>query len=229
MASAASITNVQFSNNQTTTSCTAGETVNMTFRVNVPSGEVVELGQVDVLGDNIAPALPSILGGDLGLQEGPNDVQMSVICPQNTGYYSVQFNTAGIYGGQRAVTMSDGVTSSATFSNAIRVTATGTTSGSTTVGSNDAISQLQAMVAALIAKLNPTPATPVTSTKCAALAEHMGGAMFGVKNQANVTLQGYLLGEGASIPALAAGASFGFWGPQTQAALVAFKAANGCN
>lgn len=223
-----SISNIKFDNNQTTTSCTAGQTVNVTFRVNVPSGEVAELGQVDVIGDSLAPALPTSLGGDLGLQEGANDVQMSVVCPQNTGYYTIEFRTAGIFGGQRAVNITDGVTSVGSFGGALRVVSDSSSTSTTGSSSND----IAAIVAAILAKLgitgSTTPATPVVSALCVQLANSMVGAQMNVSNSANVALQGFLLYQHQSIPALAAGASFGFWGPQTNAALLNFKAQNNC-
>lgn len=98
-----------------------------------------------------------------------------------------------------------------------------------TSGSEDKLSQILSSLAALIAKLTPTvPVTPAPSTKCATLQTKMVGTQMYVYNQANVQLQGYLLSEGQSIPALTAGASFGYYGPQTAAALASFKAQNQC-
>ncbi len=229
------ISNIKFDNGQTQMSCTAGQSVNVTFRVVVPAGEVAELGQVDVLGDNLAPALPFALGGNLGLQEGATDVSTSVTCPQNTGYYTVEFRTAGIFGGQTSVAITDGVTSIGSFTNALRVTASNSTStsGSEVPAWQQAISALTAQMNALIASMtHPVPPAPVPvppSGACAQLASAMSGAMMGVNNSANITLQGFLLYQHMSIPALAQGASFGFWGPQTNAALMQFKAQNACN
>lgn len=224
---ASNISNIKFDNGQVQTSCTAGQVVNVTFRVIVPAGEVAELGQVDVIGDTLAPALPTSLGGELGLQEGAHDVTASVTCPQNTGYYNVEYRTAGIFLGQRAIAITDGVVSVNSFGNALRVVDTNT--GSTVGGSDNTPSWLAALMAA-IANLAPkTPPTPTTSASCTAYAAANAGTMMNVKNDANVRLQGFLLSQGASIPALAAGASFGFFGPQTQSAVSWFQAANHCN
>ncbi len=73
-----------------------------------------------------------------------------------------------------------------------------------------------------------TPTTPTASVKCAAVNAKLLGTVDNTYNNANVMLQGYLLSEGMSIPALAAGASFGYKGPQTNAALSQFKSANQC-
>ncbi len=72
-----------------------------------------------------------------------------------------------------------------------------------------------------------TPA-PTVNPKCAALTSHMNGAMYGATSNSNAVLQGYLLGEGASIPALKAGAAFGFYGAQTANAVNWYKMANNC-
>lgn len=229
------ISNIQFDNGQTTTSCTPGQTVNMTIRVTVPANEVAELGQVDVVADNLAPALPVQLGSDLGLQEGAHDVQATVTCPQNTGYYTVEYRTAGIYGGQRAVNITDGMTSFGSFSNALRVTSsdTGSSTGGTTPGTwQDAIAALNAQLAALIASIThpttPTPA-PTTSAVCTAYAQASVGTTPNVYSDPNSRLQGFLISQGASIPALKAGASFGFYGNQTTAAVGWFNSINHCN
>lgn len=88
-------------------------------------------------------------------------------------------------------------------------------------------SWLKALLAALgVGGSNPP--TPAPSTKCAAVNAKLVGTVDNTYNQANVQLQGYLLSEGMSIPALAAGASFGYKGPQTNAALAQFKAQNQC-
>lgn len=229
-----SISNVRFDNNQTQTSCTPGQTVNVTFRVTVPAGEVAELGQVDVIGDNLAPALPISLGDDLGLQEGPHDVTANVTCPQNSGYYAVQYQTAGIYGGLRSTTMTDGVVSTGTFGNAIRVgsVSTDTTSSGSVPAWQSAIDAINATLAKLTAAIaagtsgsttTPAPATGV----CADLAQY-SNLYQGSTGQSVIQLQGLLLSKGASIPALAAGASFGFFGPQTAAALMSVKGNNHC-
>lgn len=75
----------------------------------------------------------------------------------------------------------------------------------------------------------PTPApAPVVNTLCSQLASTMSGTQVNVYNSANIALQGFLLYQKESIPWLAQGASFGYFGPQTQAALSHFKSVNGC-
>lgn len=84
--------------------------------------------------------------------------------------------------------------------------------------------------AALLAKVGGTGnGSGNGSGECSDLVAKMTGAQYGVYNSQNVKLQGFLLSEGMSIPALSAGASFGFYGPQTAAAISAYKSAHGCN
>lgn len=104
----------------------------------------------------------------------------------------------------------------------------GNTGNANQVGS---IAWFQAQIAAIAAQIAAlkNPPTPAPSTgACAELASAMVGAQMGVYNSANISFQGFLLFKHQQIPALAAGASFGFWGPQTQAALTAFKTQNSC-
>lgn len=74
----------------------------------------------------------------------------------------------------------------------------------------------------------PTPA-PTVSAVCTAYAQANVGTMPNTYSQANTRLQGFLLSQNASIPALAAGASFGFYGPQTSAAVAWFNSINHCS
>ncbi len=100
----------------------------------------------------------------------------------------------------------------------------------------DALTQQIANLTAIVTGLvhsQPTPPTGGTgsnnSANCTTLNGFLANAQAGMRSQANVALQGFLLSKGASIPALAAGASFGYFGPQTSSAVNAFQMANGCN
>lgn len=229
------ISNIKFDNGQTTFSCTAGESVNVTFRVVVPAGEVAEIGQTDVISDSLAPSLPFQLGGELGLQEGPNDVSTSVTCPQNTGYYTVELRTAGIFGGLKAIAITDGVTSLGSFSNALRVVASASGSSSTGSTGSSALDQLSAAVAALAAQVNAllhpvTPPAPTGDAKCVAIQPFLS-APGGTYSAAGVQLQSSLLLDNPyAIPALKPGSSvpMGFRGPQTEAALSQYLALHHC-
>lgn len=228
---AATFTNVQFNNGDVTVSGNGGSTVNAEFRVVIPSGQVVEYIQTDVLGDNLAPVDVSV-GGTLGLQEGTHEVTIPVVLPPNTGTYSLSVQGAGIYGGIRAISGNDNVVGNATFNNAIRVTADGNsnTGGSTNATPSWFTAWLNGPFAALLTQIGGGGSgSGNDTTECQDLTTKMIGAQYGVYNAQNVKLQGFLLSEGMSIPALSAGASFGFYGPQTAAAISAYKSANGCN
>lgn len=230
---AATFSNVQFQNGDVTISGTGGSTVSATFHVVIPANQVVENIQTDVIGDNLAPVCVSV-GGDLGLQEGTRDVTVQVKLPPNTGTYTLEVKGAGIYGGIRSIDCNDNVVGTASFGGALRtVDSTGSTSGGSTSGSGAfGFSSFADFVAALKASLGLGGATTppaTTSAVCAAYAKANAGTQANVYNDANVRLQGFLLSEGASIPALKAGASFGFYGNQTTAAVGWFNSINHCN
>ncbi len=73
---------------------------------------------------------------------------------------------------------------------------------------------------------NPTPST---SAVCVAYNQANMGTMPNSYSPSNVKLQGFLLSQGASIPALEQGAAFGFYGNQTTAAVGWFNSLNHCN
>lgn len=217
VASAASITNIKFDNGQTTTQCTAGQSVNAVVRLVVPVGEVAEIGQTDVIGDALSPSLPFNLGGQNGLEEGAHDVNVSFPCPPNTGTYTVEIRTAGIFGGQRAVVITDGVTTVASFGGALRVV--GTSSGSSSVGVSE-IAALQAQIAELlklIEKLQNPPA-PTKPAYCTSYATAAAGGTF--------SLQMWLVQNNFMTQA-AMNTGPGIYGPKTtaanQAAMLACK------
>lgn len=235
LASAATFSNVEFQNGQTTVEGTGGSNVTATFRVVVGVNEVVEQIQTDVIGDGLAPVCTSV-GGTLGLEQGTHNVSIQVKLPPNTGTHNLDVQGSGIYGAFRADDCVGDVVGSASFAGALRVVATG--SGNTGSSTSD----LQSLIADLVKQVSclstggtwatgvctPKPTAPAPSTKCAAVNAKLIGTVDNSYNSANVMLQGYLLSEGMSIPALAAGASFGYKGPQTNAALAQFKAMNQC-
>ena len=228
---AVTIPSVQFSNSQATIDCNGGSTVNATFyNVDVGSGEVIEYVRTQVGSE---PFVDTSVGGTLGLQEASHDITASVKCPPNTGTYTLAVQTAGTFGGMRSINGGDNVNGGTSFGGAIRVVANASTPTPSTPSWFD---QIMALITGLEAKITAltnqppvgTPTPPAPSGKCAELNVKMMGAQKYGRNQINVQLQGYLLSEGMSIPALAAGASFGFYGDQTQSAINAFKGMHNC-
>lgn len=227
---AATFSNVQFDNGDVTISGTGGSTVNATFHIIVPANQVVENIQTDVLGDSLAPVCTSV-GDNLGLQEGTHDITVPVTLPPNTGTYTLSVQGAGIYGGIRSIDCSDNVVGTASFGSALRVVADSSDTSIPTTGStgDDFWTKLAGIFAAALKANAPAPApTPTVAQVCTDLGQYSALGQ-GSTGQSVVQLQGLLLSKGASIPALAAGASFGFFGPQTAAALASVKGQNSCN
>lgn len=233
---AATFSNVQFDNGDVTISGQGGSTVNATFHIIVPTGQVVEYVQTDVISDSLAPVDTSV-GGTLGLQEGTYDVSVPVKLPPNTGTYTLSVQGAGIYGGIRSVSGNDNVVGTASFTSALRVVANA--DGSVTVGGESPswLAALSAQIAALVAALKPvtTPAPTPSTAACTAYAQANAGTVPGATNVANATLQGFLLGQHANINGLlpvslgGSGWPFGYYGPQTTAAVSWFQTMNHCN
>lgn len=228
VAFAATFSNVAFDNGDVTVSGQGGATVQATFHVVVPANQVVEFIQTDVVGDNLAP-VDTEVGGALGLQEGTHDVTIPVKLPPNTGTYTLNVQGAGIFGGIRSISGTDNVVGTGSFGSALRVTANGS---DPVLGGSGAPSWLAQIIAAITAAVKPpTPApAPATNDFCVRLATKTAGATQGVTNYQNGILQGFLIGEGEAIPLLQSNqAKYGFWGEQTNSALVHFKGVHGCS
>lgn len=221
---AASFSNVQFDNGDVTISGQGGSTVNATFHIVVPANQVVERIQTDVIGDSLAPVCTQV-GSDKGLEEGTYDVSLPIKLPPNTGTYTLNVQGSGIFGGIQTPDCANDVVGTGSFSSALRVVSTNVSS-STTVGGSSFADLVAAIKLALGIGATPTPTT--VSAVCVAYAQANAGTMPNVYNSSNIALQGFLLSQHMSIPALAAGASFGFYGNQTTAAVGAFQAINHC-
>lgn len=170
-ASAASITNVEFGNGDVTVQGNAGQNVPGKVRVVVANNEEVERVEFDIISDNLAPVC-----ADIGrLQEGTHFVQIpgDVKFPPNTGTYTLQVKTAGIFGGLAAIDCTSNVNGTASFGSAVRTVGGNTSSN---VGGSTVQTQIDALALSLkaltdaVAKLvagggttAPTkPACPVT-------------------------------------------------------------------
>jgi len=228
--SAASITNVEFSNGDVTVQGTAGQNIGGKVRVVVGPSEVVEKMEFDILGDNLAPVCVDV-GGDKGLEEGTHFVQNpgDLKFPPNTGTYTLAVKGSGIYGAFKTVDCTTNVVGSASFSGAVKTVGVNSNNNSS-VGSESLYQQLLTMIGLLKAQVDGlvNPVVPVASDKCNTLSTKLVGTMDNTYNNANVKLQGYLLSEGLQIPALEAGSAFGYKGSQTNSALLAYKSLHQC-
>ena len=231
------ITNIEFNNGDVTIDCKGGNTVQATFRIVVDSNEVVEYVQTDLISDSLGPVDHSV-GGTLGLQEGTHNVKVPLKCPPNTGTYDVDVQTAGIFGGIRAINGNDNVNDSETFSDALRVVSNSSSNSNNNNDEDTAPTWLSAIMAqfnALLAALNNDPVStpPPVSTSCAEYANLSTGLMQGSDTRpggAVGRLQSFLMYKGFDIPLLSSNeAPYGFFGPQSASASMNFRSVNNCN
>lgn len=217
---AASISNPLFSNGQTTIDAAGNSTVSGTYTLTVGAGEVVEWVRTQA---DTMPFTDTSVGGPLGLQEGVYTNQpFSAKVSPNTGSYNVNIQTAGIFMGNRAINGGDSVNGSNSLGT-VRVVAGAST------GSDVPSGIPQSVWDKFLAWMSGST-TPAPSSKCADLTTKLVGTTDNQYSDANASLQGFLIAANAnSIPALKAGASFGYKGDQTRSAVISFKAANQCN
>lgn len=223
-ASAANFTNVEFENGDTEIQGNGGETVEATVRVTIPSNEVIECFQWDVLGDGLAPKF-KFVGGSRGLEQGTHYIDFDVKLPPNTGTYDLDVQGAGIFGGQASADCDDNVVDDNTFNDALRVVGSSNNDDDDEeLGGDNMPSWLAALFAALGIDINnPKPAKPAYCTQLATYA----GLYVGMNGPQVSALQSLLMSNGFSIPALTQGVAYGFYGSQTASAHASAKAA--CN
>ena len=211
----------------------AGDTIRAKLILDITADDDVNAVSYDFIGDFI-PKVCIQLPQEQTQSVNDFPVELDMLAPNTAGSWDVQFAAYGNNGPETDFNCTNSV-DTLNVNDRIIVnlgdsnTAGSTGGGSGTVG-NSVLASLMSQVKLLadaVAKLS-APTTPAPSGKCAAVSAKLVGTMDNTYNQANVQLQGYLLSEGMSIPALAAGASFGYKGPQTNAALAQFKAMNQC-
>jgi len=229
-ARAADFTNVEFSNGDVTIQGNGGNSVTAKFRVVIGPGEVVEKIQTDVIGDGLAPVCKDV-GGSKGLEEGTHSVSMQVKLPPNTGTYDLDVQGSGIFGAFSTVDCTANVVGSASFGGALKVVSGSSNSGG---DSNDdsIIPEWFKQFALMMGwNLGGNPTPPAQQTVCQELSAKLIGTQYGVYNDNNVALQGFLLAWNPNaIPALKAGSTvpMGFYGPQTGKAVTDYQMAKGC-
>ena len=207
-ASAASITNVEYSNGDVTIQGNAGQSVSGKVRVVVPANQEVEYMEFDVVSDSLAPVCVNVNR----LQEGTHFVQIpgDVKFPPNVGMYSLNVSTHGIFGGLSADDCVGDQNGSQSFPN-LR-----TVAGSTSVGSgNSMIEALQKQIADLLKMIaDLQKPKPVEKPACPPTGN-------------TAMVQSWLLSNGYAAGFNAAGvfAPTGHWGSITTAAFNAAMAA----
>lgn len=229
-----------FPSGQTQVYGNGGSTVTTNFQVHVLAGEVLHAIRTKVDGQATVCTPVGPFEGDQTVTVSPN---ITLPPNSNTGGYSLiadLFTTDTMPQAQAMSDVSLACSSAGSGAHVFTAAYNGSTvvnvlptSGGSGSGSSPSNADLQALIAALTAQIQAlqhpaTPAPTPASTLCSQLANAMTGAQMGVYNNANQALQGFLLYQHMSIPALAAGASFGFFGQQTSAALSSFRSQNGC-
>ena len=210
-------------------------TFTVTPRVEVETGEVAHAIATDVIGDS-RPMQCHDISNIQGEQW--RNVSVSDKAPSGTDAYGFEirvYYTTGVNAVAEANSKTGDSACTGSYdlaynqNDVVNVTPNGSSSTDDTNVGGMSSAEFQALLAAIKAVLNPTPTAPAA---CAELTAKMTGTSYGVYNDANVSLQGFLLSKNPnSIPALKAGSTIpmGFYGPQTAAAISAYKAVNGCN
>ena len=176
------------------------------------------------------------------IQPGINQVPLNgLVVPNNVGNWNMLVKGHGETWPSVDTNCDPGtVKVSKTFNEVVNIpNATVTTSNSNNSSSTSSSSQpawLGAFEAFILAQLKPaTPpatgggtGTGTVSVACQEFNADVAAASPGSITDANSTLQGFLIGKHMSIPALKAGAAWGFDGSQTQAASSAYRAQAGC-
>ena len=221
IASAASITNAEFAGN-TEVYGNPSSSKDVTLRIVVPSTEVVEYVETDVISDGLAPVCNKV-GGEKGLEEGTHNVKLSVKLPPNTGTYDLAVQTNGIFGAIRTVDCEDtaGDVDTASFGGVIRVIPNASSSNDDNLGSEESslIASLRAMIKDLMAQIAELSKPPVVVKPACPIAYNGSNAW---------EAQAWLLGNGyaSGFTAIGVYAPTGFWGKVSAAAYM--SAMNAC-
>ena len=212
----------------------AGNTVKAKLIIDVTGDSDINAVSYDFVGDFI-PKVCIQLPNEQTQSINDFPVEIDMIAPKTAGSWDVQFVAYGNDGPETDFNCTNAVdtqnVNDRIIVNVGNTNTAGSTGGGNGVVGNSVLAQLMAQVSELakvVANLGKPATPPAASGKCAVLAQKMAGGVAGTTASGNIVLQGYLLSEGANIPALAAGAAFGYWGPQTMAAVSWFKAANQC-
>lgn len=215
----------------------AGDTVKAQLIVDITGDDDMNAVSYDFIGDFI-PKVCIQLPQEQTQSVNDFPVEIDMLAPNTAGSWDVQFVAYGNNGPENDFNCTNAVDTQNINDRIIvnigNTNAGGSTGGGSGTVGNSVLAALMAQVSelakAVAALAKPaTPPAPVPAGKCAVLATKLAGAMQNTTASGNIVLQGYLLSEGAQIPALAAGAAFGFYGPQTSAAVSWFKSVNSCN
>lgn len=237
-ASAATVTSqAVFANGQTQVYGNAGQSVPTNFQVHVNAGEVFHAIRTKV---DSQPTVCTAVGPFEGDQTISVNVNVTLPPNSSAGGYSLTadlFTTDTVPQAQAMtgdLACSSAGSGAHVFTNAYNgstvvnvLPANGGNTGGAGVPSGIP-ADIWAKFLAWIGGASTTP-TPTNSPECVAYTKVNTGTQPNVYSDQNAKLQGFLLSQGASIPALKAGASFGFYGNQTTAAVGWFNSIYHCN
>src|SRR3990167_6572903 len=183
IASAATITGIEFSNGAASIQGNPGQSFSATVSVDLATGDTpIELVVSDITGDVLPAALPVSVGSNNGF-EGPMVAKILVQgkFPLDAGDYGLFVDFCGIAGSAfRAITCSGNSVVSTTFGGALKVVGTG--SGSSSSGGFggpsyqelvDMIKELTLQLTALKAQI-ATPPAPAKPAYCASMTWYNG-------------------------------------------------------
>ena len=217
-----------------------GESVTSRLSVELTGDSDVESVSYDYLGDDLDR---ECVDTDDQIQSGWRTFDLDLNLPQDTGTWDVIVKTFGVDGAGANQDCQDGSTDSMTFFDRVTVTSGGSNNGNGGTGGNGGsnqpsyIDELLALIADLrkqladLMKPAPTPVPTPTPVQCEIQVLISGlyqGATDSTTGGRVTAAQRFLINHGYSIPAIQyQGASFGFWGSQSQAAATVALAA--CN
>lgn len=228
------ISDITFDGSGPNVTVTTGSTVNSKVTLTLTAGSEVE---------SLGFQLVDNTGNSVGVPQTCVDVSDRVVAGTYTveapfdttgsteGTFGIRVKAYGITGPGADNNCGGTVNDNQYFSNRITFTesansgnAIANNTGGGSGGSGGSTNQLSVLIALLTQLIHPSAgsSTPPASTdaQCAAFTNANVGTQPNVYNSGNIALQGYLLSQHMSIPALTqGGASFGFYGNQTTTAV----------
>ncbi len=227
------VSNVLFDNGTGNVTVSAGSDVNVHLYVNTSGSNDVESVFVKFPGAGGAAGNGVCYNVDDQVGASPINgwvINFNVKAPVNSGVWPIEFSTHGTNGDDADQGCFTSADTTNTFNGRVTVEANNSNGsatqnsggGSTGSATNTPPGWFCAVfpnITACGGGSTPAPA-PTTDIQCAAFAAANVGTQPNVYNSGNIALQGYLLSQHMSIPALTqGGAAFGFYGNQTTAAV----------
>lgn len=239
---AVSITDLTIGGNPNITG-TVNQNVTVRVRAELGFGEDVESVMTNFLEDDLAPVCFDVQDE---ISEGIREFDVRVKLPRSSGNYDLEVTTFGLSGAgtsqdcqpgdenggptefddQFTVVYNNDSTSGSGSGNTVQ---SGGASSSNGNSNDQKLQSLIDLITLWIAKMTPPTGTGGGGTAlCPAVV--LSSLSIGSTGPQVVQLQSWLMSHGYPIPALSAGAAYGYYGPQTSNAVYQLKmAVPGCN